>query len=449
VKSGLLVLMLACALLVFCLEGSCASDGQPPGFASDLHGKMIVGYQGWFATPGDDAWNKTWYHWSFKTPDPENLILDMWPAMDEYDNADCVPTGMVGSDRKPVCVYSSLSPGIALKHFQWMRDYGIDGVAYQRFVAELVNPFGTLRRDKVLSNVRSAAEATGRVFFVTYDVSDADEKRVFEDIEKDWRHLVNDLKITSSSSYMRHHGKPILQIWGFGFNDRPGNPAQVSRLLSRLKSGAEGLQAVTLVGGVPTCWRLRIGDARGDSAWANVYRQYDVISPWLVNRFGNEFTASFMVKTMVKPDLAEAKRLGVDYMPVIFPGFSRYNLKHCQNEPGKAVFNCVPRKSGKFYWKQVQELLDAHVDMLFGAMFDEVNEGTALYKVETNPDKLPKGARLWYPKLDGEDTPPDLYLRLTGLAAKYLKSGSDPPGFPEILSSGSSHHCPTRKLKMY
>ena len=400
---------------------------KPQNFASDLRGKLIVGYQGWFGCPGDYANNQSWSHWSFRSPDKENLIVDLLPATDEYDKKDLSATNMTTPDGRTVYLFSSANQNIVNKHFEWMAKYGIDGVAAQRFIADVASPDGLDRRDKVLTNIRNAAQTNGRVFYVTYDVSGANEKTVYQDIERDWRHLVQDLKITSSSSYLRHRGRPVLQIWGFGFTDRPGAPELVQQLLTKLKSGSKEISPVTLIGGVPACWRLLIRDSKSDLRWAATYRSYDVISPWIVNRIHDDLTADLFANFMVFPDMAETKKLGIDYMPVIFPGFSWYNLMHCENRPDKAKLNQVPRRAGQFYWKQIRVMLGAHANMLYGAMFDEVNEGTALFKVETRPDHLPAGAHLLYPKLDGAEVAPDQFLHLTGLANQYLRTGMAPP----------------------
>ena len=41
----------------------------------------------------------------------------------------------------------------------------------------------------------------------------------------------------------------------------------------------------------------------------------------------------------------------------------------------------IPRRGGRFYWRQVERALQAGSTMLYGAMFDEVDEGTAMFKV--------------------------------------------------------------------
>ncbi len=65
--------------------------------------------------------------------------------------------------------------------------------------------------------------------------------------------------------------------------------------------------------------------------------------------------------------------------------------------------------------------------MLYAAMFDEVDEGTALFPTETRADKLPEGAQMVYLNQDGCSLPDDWYLRVTGRAAEYLHQHKTPP----------------------
>jgi hypothetical protein len=57
--------------------------------------------------------------------------------------------------------------------------------------------------------------------------------------------------------------------------------------------------------------------------------------------------------------------------------------------------------------------------MIYSAMFDDIDEGTAIYKT-VHSDRLPVGASKFIPIDD--DIPTDHYLFLTGQAAKILKS---------------------------
>jgi len=205
-------------------------------------------------------------------------------------------------------------------------------------------------------------------------------------------------------------------------------PDQVSELIGDLKEGRRGLKAATLIGGVPASWRTLTGDSKTEPGWAKVYRSYDVISPWSVGRFGDDAGIENFLRERVLPDMQETKRLGIGYMPVIFPGFSWWNQMRGRNFAKPATLDQIPRQCGKFLWHQVYSLLDARVDMLYAAMFDEVDEGTALFPTETGEDRLPKGARMVYLDEDGCSAPDDWYLQITGMASKFLHSHKAPPG---------------------
>ena len=131
------------------------------------------------------------------------------------------------------------------------------------------------------------------------------------------------------------------------------------------------------------------------------------------------------------PDLAAARALGVDYMPVVFPGFSWANLMRVRQTPDKAIHNRIPRRCGQFFWRQVSNALGAGASMLFGAMFDEVDEGTAMFKLLPSAGQapalgLPLGDSFVTLDTDGCRLPSDWYLRLAGAAATALREGARP-----------------------
>ena len=59
--------------------------------------------------------------------------------------------------------------------------------------------------------------------------------------------------------------------------------------------------------------------------------------------------------------------------------------------------------------------------MLYGAMFDEMNEGTSMLKMAATTNQLPVGATLVPLNVDGYALPSDWYLRLADQAGKMLR----------------------------
>ena len=76
--------------------------------------------------------------------------------------------------------------------------------------------------------------------------------------------------------------------------------------------------------------------------------------------------------------------------------------------------NQIPREKGRFYWSEISGAIDAKAPMLYVAMFDEMDEGTAIFKCSNHP---PAGVKL----CDYEGLPGDYYLWLTGQAGKMLR----------------------------
>jgi hypothetical protein len=49
----------------------------------------------------------------------------------------------------------------------------------------------------------------------------------------------------------------------------------------------------------------------------------------------------------------------------------------------------IPRRGGRFLWEQFHELSQLAVDCVYVAMFDEVDEGTAIFKITSSPPAQP------------------------------------------------------------
>ena len=177
---------------------------------------------------------------------------------------------------------------------------------------------------------------------------------------------------------------------------------------------------VTVLGGVPYHWRTLTGDSKPDSAWTDAYRSFDIISPWSVGRYAAQNINAIQqidaiqMNTM-KDDLQYLSGSGVEYVPVVFPGYSVRNK-------GNGLFNQIPRYGGRFWWRQVYNAISAGCTMIYGAMFDEVNEGTAMFKIADQQSLPVVPSRTLVPlDVDGYHLPSDLYLHLADAGGKMLR----------------------------
>jgi hypothetical protein len=380
-------------------------SGKPPAparsatvDATTLHHKVLCGYQGWFRCPGDPA-GEGWFHWSRdpKRLAPDTVAFELWPDTSEYgaDEKYEAP-GFLHPGGRPAYLFSSAHPKTVERHFQWMRQYGIDGVFLQRFLVELRRP----STDRVLGHVRAAAAKTGRVYALGYDLTAAPADRLYDLLVQDWKRLVDEQRVTRDGRYLLHGGKPVVLVWGF-FSNRFG-PEIAHRVIDFFKGDTR--YGATLVGGCQPGWR-----AEKNLEWARAFRRFEVMSPWNVGNVTRDGGRRYAATASWKGDVAAAKQAGMAYLPVIYPGFGWTNLKG----PGAAGAT-VPRLGGEFYWRQFATAADLGIDMAYVAMFDEVDEGTAIFKVSNTP---PRQAR--FATYDG--LPADWYLRLTGEGAKVLR----------------------------
>ena len=378
--------------------------------ATTLNNKVMAGYQGWFGTAGDGSGNG-WIHWSRgQKPAPDNITFDMWPDMREYDADELFETDFIYRDGSNAGLFSSYTPKTVDRHVKWMKDYGIDGVFVQRFISSALTR--RQQRDQVLDNVRKGAENHGRVFANMYDTSGANPATFVENIKNDWMHLVDNLKITESPNYLHHDGKPVLSLWGVHVGNS-GNDLAASdwlELVTWLTETAPEKYRVTLKAGVSNGWRT------DNASWQAVYDKFKFISPWAVGRYRDNASADGYRNTYFQADLDETASRNMDYIPVVFPGFSWVNLKGEGN-----ALNSIPRNRGEFLWHQFYNAIDAGCKMVYVAMFDEVDEGTAIFKTTENKAQTPITGKFLTLNADGSDLPSDWYLRLTGEASKMLR----------------------------
>lgn len=376
-----------------------------------LSGKVMTGYQGWFTTPQDGS-GQGWRHYSRKGEfRPGQCGIEQWPDLSEFGDDEKFPTAFQHADGRVAQVFSSHHPRTVLRHFEWMQTYGIDGVFVQRFAVATVPTVDLGHCNTVLANCRDAANRTDRCYAVMYDLSGLGQGGTSQVIA-DWKLLVDRMHLgrdPSDGSYLRHRGKPVVAVWGIGFNDgRKYTLPECDALVDFLKKDPV-YGGNTVMQGVPTGWRTLNRDAVADPNLLAIIRKADIVSPWTVGRYDTPEAADRHADTTWKPDIEWCQERGLDYLPVAFPGFGWKNL--FPESPARSI----PRLKGAFLWRQYTAARRMGATMMYQAMFDELDEATAIFKVTNDP---PIGESRFQ---DYEGLPTDHYLWLTGMGGKCLR----------------------------
>lgn len=402
-------------------QGAGSTDPGPSAEAplsTSLEGRVMCGYQGWFSAKGDGA-GRGWVHYGARGRfGPGHCTIDLWPDVSELGEDELFDTPFRLGDGSPARVFSSFRRATVVRHFAWMEEHGIDGVFLQRFGASLRAPKPLAHRDAVLSHVRAGAAEHGRTWSLMYDLSGLGPGEIESVVMADWRRLRGE-GITADRTYQRHRGRPLVAVWGVGFAgaDRRYSLEECAKLVRLLR--ADGC-AVML--GVPTFWRELRRDAVRDEALHELLAEVDVISPWTVGRYGTPEAAVRHGESVVRGDLAWCEEKGVELLPVVFPGFSWRNLKAARGE--EAPLDQIPRRGGRFLWSQAAAFHRAGAGMLYVAMFDELDEGTAIFKCTSD---TPVGDT---PFLELGGLPSDHYLWLTGRIGAMLRGEIAPDAAP-------------------
>lgn len=427
-KLGLVIF----AAMLFVNAGYAKNDSVD---TATLTGKVMCGYQGSFTCPDDGA-ELGWSGWGKGGKfDAENCAVDLWPDMSEYDKDECFATPFKKGFFGKASVFSSMNKKTVLRHFKWMRDYGIDGVFVQRLAPQIdtekelilcnhlwwlataprkSQPFDAAKlnfRNTVLENCREGANQYGRAYAVMYDLSGLKAGQIDSVIE-DWKLLVDKMKLTKDpkdKAYLRHNGKPVIMVCGIGFKDNHGYTLdECAKLVDFLKNDP-AYGGCTIVLGVPTWWRTLYNDCVDDKALHKIILMADIVCPWTVGRFEAVDDIPGIARNIWAKDIKWCKKNDKEYMPVVWPGFSWHNTFAARK------LNQFKRLKGQLLWKQFAEVKKAGATMLFQASFDNLNEGTAILKC-TNTPPGKKGSFVTYDGL-----PSDYYLWLTGQGGKMLR----------------------------
>ena len=299
----------------------------------------MAGYQGWFNTLEDGA-DRSWHHYARRSVfAPGSLEIDLWPDMTEYKKR--YPTSFKFGDSSVAEVFSSYDKSTIDLHFKWMKEYGIDGVFMQRFVAEIRNPSGKLHFNTVLENAMEAAKKTNRAICIMYDLSGmnpADTSLVLSDIDElNKKYGLLDKKAATSPTYLHENGKPLIALWGVGFNDhRRYGFKEAEAIINGLNE-----RGFNIMLGVPTYWRDFGSDALKNDSLHILIKQCAIVAPWFVGRYDDGSYPAF--NQHIKDDIAWCAANHLEYLPLAFPGFSWRNM----NGPRART---IDRDNGNFFW---------------------------------------------------------------------------------------------------
>ena len=454
-------------------------EGEP---YDTYEGLVMAGYQGWQGCKGDgsllgefDDFN-AWPHYLCNTVYPFRLQPGMlgsgfsfWPDCSEYEKTYEVP-GFVMPDGSPARLFSDYDQSTVFTQFRWMKEYGIDGVFAQRFMVYVdenyiyEHEFHNVNLDHVMK----ASNEYERAVCIMYDLVGMAEKDyltpeyLMQDLAKlEAKYHFKD-RSQGQKYYLYQNGKPLIALVSFAQADMAYNMTQCRRVVELLQ--AEGYSVMI---GVPTFWR----DGGPDSPYTNELLSMistlhpDVLMPWYTGRFdykgekhtyksSSTVTSFEAFKDRIKADAQWCKNAGVLFAPNCFPGFDWSHQK-----PASIPYD---RYRGDFFWSQAYyEIVEAGVHSFYIGMYDEIDEGTQIFKVLRKSDapsnlgdgsfyvkydngtystslrgpteaQLPEwnSASKWWVRNDEltktfngveDDQEPDHYLWLTGQIGKMLR----------------------------
>ncbi len=400
-------LVILCSLLL-AFYGKALSESPDAG---TLKGKVMCGYQGWFQAKGDSL-DQGWQHYGFKEGETRCQI-DLWPDLTGFGEDELFVTPLKYGNGEPAKVYTSIHPQTVRRHFDWMKEHDIDGVFLQRFGVSIRDPKHRQGRDEVMKQVRASAQATGRTWCVMYDLTGLKAGELESVVMQDWKRLLKEWRVTEDATYQRHAGKPVVAVWGIGFNDDRGYGLEESAALLRFLRNNPEFGGMCVMAGIPWGWRTLDRDSTRDAQLHEVLQHADILSPWAVGRYGTMEGARKDITKVHTEDEAWCKQRGKTYLPVIFPGFSWRNLMKTRGQD--APLDAIPRLKGQFLWEQAHARMAKGAEMLYVAMFDEMDEATAIFKFS---QETPVGTEGF---VNETGVPSDHYLWLTGRIGKSLR----------------------------
>ena len=379
---------------------------SPKNPASEFKGKSFAGYQIWHRA-GKAA--SDWVHWSYgKIPAAGlgvNVNIVSFPDLSEYPDSVLYTTKFkaLGNGRATK-LYNSSDKTIIDRQMGWLKNAGLDGVAIQRFVGSIGRAV-TITPESHLTNVKNATEANGRLFYICYDLNGSDAS-IVDRIQLDWVYEIEQIRaLTSSPNYATVNGKPVVEMWGIGYNIG----ADKQQCLEMIQFFQD--RGCYVIGGTPRGWRTN-SDAMAN--FTDVYKALDAVSPWTVGVYNTPGGATSYLNDYMKADKTYCDQNGMDYLPVVFPGSGNWLS-------ADGSFSQTDRKGGGLLWQQVLNAKSIGLSSVYYAMLDEFEEGTNLINGAVDYFDIPTDEYFETFAKDGVWTSSDYYLRLAAAAARMLR----------------------------
>ena len=377
---------------------------SPNSAISEFKNKSFAGYQIWHKAGATAA---DWNHWSYGVVPAAGFHINediaSFPDVSEVPAAESYATNFAAlGNGTATRLYNAADASIINRQMDWCQVAGIDGVAIQRFVGSPLGKSVTITPTSHLSNVKNACEATGRLFYICYDLNGTDAD-ILKRLQTDWVYEIEQIRaLTSSPNYATVNGKPVVEMWGVGYN--MATSAQCAQLISFFKS-----RGCYVIGGVPNDWRTSPGPGFGP-----VFTSLNAVSPWTVGVYNTIAGANnYMTNNMV-PDKNYCTGNGMDYLPVVFAGAANW-------VNGDYTLSQTSREGGKYFWQQILNAKTQGLTAVYIAMLDEFEESTNIINGAVDYFDIPTDQYFETFAKDGVWTSSDYYLRLAGRASKTLR----------------------------
>ncbi len=394
---------------------------------NNIIGKSVTGYQMWFG--------RDWYHNWANAAAGKGVFWEIWPYTKDYPTSSLWQSQFLPlNSGDPSMLFDSYDPGIIDTHFAWMEEYGIDGAGIQRFYG-YTSAKQDLKKFSYLKTAIEKAEAHGRSVYMMYDMSGAGgaDSTIIDRMQKDFVYNIEAQGIVSSPAYAHAEGKPVVCIWGLSADDNYPSAFVAYELVTWFQN-----RGYFVIVGTPDN-----NFSEDDTAYADVYKTADMISPWMVGRFGPG-NVKEALPGMLEKDIAFCEANDVLYQPCMLPGFSWVNLKE---ESFK--YNEIAREAGQFLWEQAKIIASYGCTNIYYSMFDEYDEGSNFMKGAQDFFDIPEGLQYFQTfAVDGKWLSADFYLRASkdatnlvrDVASGKLKLADVPKAVPTLTSTGPIYY---------